>query len=370
MLCPIAIENIQSDMLLHTALKLALKSPHSPDVDWQPVFHTAKDRDWQILLSDLELHRLQPLMFYAFKLHGCVRDMPKFVLQKLMAAYFFSLQRNTILFQSLTTALEPIYEMSIYPVLWKGVVLADQLYPNVATRMIGDIDWAIAPYELTSTCNVLERLGFTCQASMTTSDAVYYKSPDQILLDIHHRVRLFEGKEHLQITQTIQPHSKILPELHILEANAMLVHLTVHLLGHRSEKGLLLFWILDFVFLLRKWGHHLDWDILNALIPDSATWQFLGELLHFLQVELEEPLPSMFHPLVRAHRPLTLAAITRQCRLAPWGLPRPKGWFKLAACRVGLQTHKHRYPQFSDLLLWMTDLKWETGRLQSALSEH
>ncbi len=316
----------------------------------------ASIQDWKDVLTDLELHRLMPLVYYGVQVHDLTDSIPKFGLKKLLQAYLFSLGRNEIFFKTLATVLEETYAAGVQPVLWKGIVLADQLYPNRAIRMMGDIDWAIAPHELEIVSQVFNRLGFTLQDQMTTSDAVYFMGKNRVVFDVHHRVRLFETKEHLSLTQTLTPLTARLPQIHVLEPTAMLTHLTVHMTGHKAETGPLLFWIMDFVFLLRKWGHLIDWNLLNQLMPDAESWDFLGRLLRFLEVELNETLPPDLAKFSQEYKPLTLELITRQCRLAVWGLPLPKGWLKLIAYRLGLKSsRKLKYPQISDLFMWAVD---------------
>jgi Uncharacterised nucleotidyltransferase len=344
-------------MLLKTLLQLSLASPDDAlSSQFRQQINEASEQEWQEVLIDLELHRLMPFIYYGIRVHGLKNCIPKSILDKLLKAYISSLGRNQVLFNTLATVLKRTYAAGICPVLWKGVVLADQLYPDRAVRMMGDIDWAIAPHELEMVSHVFTQLGFKLQEQMTTPDAVYFMGKNRVFFDVHHRVRLFEGKEHLSLTQSLAPVGDKLPEMCALEPNAMLTHLTVHMTGHRSETGPLLFWILDFVYLLRKWGHLIEWERLNQLMPDAENWLFLGRLLRFLEVELNEPLPPVLAKFAQQHKPLTLELITRQCRLAVWGLPRPKGWLKLMACRLGLKSASiQKYPRASDLVLWASD---------------
>jgi Uncharacterised nucleotidyltransferase len=344
-------------MLLRTLLHLSLTPSDVilPD-RLRHQLNLASEQDWENVLPDLELHRLMPLVYYSAKVHDLKDCIPKFALDKLLQAYLYSLGRNQIFFKTLASVLTSVHAVGVYPVMWKGVVLADQLYPDRATRLIGDIDWAIAPYELNAVSDVFAQLGFTLQEKMTTPDAVYFLGKNRVIFDVHHRVRLFETKEHLPLTQMLEPTSEGLPNFRILEPTAMLTHLTVHMTGHRAETGPLLFWILDFVFLLRKWGHLMDWERLQQLMPDSESWTFLGQVLRFLEVELNESLPPDLAAFAQGYKPFTLESITRQCRLALWGLPRPKGWFKLMACRFGLKSATvKKYPHPSDLVLWAAD---------------
>jgi hypothetical protein len=344
-------------MLLRTLLQISLASSDAtlPDALHQHL-KAASEQDWQDVLTDLENHRLMPLVYYGIKIHGLTDCIPTAVLNRLLQAYLYSLGRNEIFFKTLATVLERTYAAGVQPVLWKGIVLADQLYPHRAIRMMGDIDWAIAPHELETVSEVFHQLGFTLQDQMTTPDAVYFMGNNRVFFDVHHRVRLFETKEHLALTQTLTPFTAGLPKLQVLEPTAMLTHLTVHMTGHMAETGPLLFWVIDFVFLLRKWGHLIDLSLLNQLMPDVESWTFLGRLLRFLEVELNETLPPDLAKFAKSYKPLTLALMTCQCRLAVWGLPRPRGWLKLIACRLGLKSSSvQKYPRVSDLFLWAAD---------------
>ncbi len=345
-------------MLLRTLLQLSLASADvALSNHFRQQMNAASEQEWHEVLIDLELHRLMPFIYYGIRVHGLKDCIPKSVLDTLLKAYISSLGRNQVLFNTLAAVLKQTYKIGVRPVLWKGIVLADQLYPDRAVRMMGDIDWAIAPHELQTVSRVFTQLGFTLQDRMTTPDAVYFMGKNRVFFDVHHRVRLFEGKEHLLLTQSLAPLGGRLPEMFALEPNAMLTHLTAHLTGHMAETGPLLFWILDFVFLLRKWGHLIEWERLNQLMPDAENWLFLGRLLRFLEVELNEPLPPVLRNFARSHKPLTLKLVTRQCRLAVWGLPRPKGWLKLMACGLGLKSSAvQKYPRASDLLLWAADV--------------
>ena len=344
-------------MLLRTLVQLSMiRSGAAIPERLLQILQQATLEQWQSVLPDLALHRQMPLMFLTLKSPELRQFVPKPILVQLMQSYMYSLRRNSAMFNALGTVLKQTYAAGVYPVLWKGVVLADQLYPDLAVRMIGDIDWAIAAHEQPVVERIFCDLGFELREELSTPDAVYFKGKGQIFFDVHHRVRLFEGKEHLPLTITVKPRTVGLPELHVLEPNAMLTHLTVHLQGHSSETGPMLFWVLDFVFLLRHWGHCINLQRLEALMPGPESWHLLGRILKFLEVECGEVLPPALAKFAQDYSPLTLEIIIRQCRLASWNLKHPKGWLKLAACRLGIQARALRpYPQATDLLLWAAD---------------
>lgn len=217
-----------------------------------------------------------------------------------------------------------------------------------------DIDFAIKPDAMDSATAAFKSLGFLPQEHMETVDAIYFANQMGVLCDVHHRVRLFEGKEPM-LTVDLKPSRMSAPALRVLEPNAMVVHLVVHMEGHRVETGPMLFWILDLAFVLRKWGALLEPERLAILMPQEH-FVSLFRTIRFLENEFSEKLPECLAEAAHKVEPFTLAEVLRERRLALWGLPGTRGWLRLGACRLGLRPMKGRsYPKVSDLLLWPQD---------------
>ena len=271
--------------------------------------------------------------------------------------YHKTLVLNTFFLQTLEHILQAMRERDVHPVLWKGVVLADSFYPDPGTRMMQDIDFAIEPDAMEEATVAFKSLEFLPQEQMATADAMYFANRAGVLCDVHHRVRLFEGKETMTLTVDLEPQQICAPVLSVLEPNAMIVHLIVHMDGHRIETGRVLFWILDLVFVMRKWGGFLDPKRLESLMP-AENFVSLFRTIRFLEHEFDEKLPDALVGAAKRFEPFTLAEVVRERRLAPWGLPRPRGWLRLCVYRLGLRPTKGLvYPNISDLLLWPTDVR-------------
>ena len=340
-------------MLLKTLLHIALAPIAGPETThWRRILQAHSLDQWQQTLVDLNLHRLSPIVFAGLKRQQLIAHVPKPIVNQLMTAYLYSIQRNRQILEMVAWVLGKMYDAHLQPVVWKGIFLVDQVYPDLAMRLIGDVDLAIAPQEMNAAQHIFQSLGFELKPEQTTEDAFYFKHPDyKACFDVHHRVRLFEGQDPTALTVPFAPQRLNLPVLYGLEPNALLVHLTVHLDGHLAETGIILFWVLDFIYVLRRWGEQLNGDRLHALMPDAQSWQQLQRILHFLEAELNEPLPPNLQTLKETAAPYALANILRQRRLAIWGLPSPSGWFRLCATRLGLRKRQeYCYPKLSDLL--------------------
>ncbi len=338
--------------LLNTLIRLTLAAT---EIDWIPQakqqIASTTELEWQRTISTLAIHRLLPLVFYALKIHDLTEIVPQAYLAPMQVAYHQTKVKNTLLLLTLDGILKAMEKRSLHPVLWKGVVLADSFYPDLGTRSMTDIDFAIPAHEMGEATAAFQSLGFQPQDQMATSDAVYFANAMGVVCDVHHRVRLFEGKESINLTTDLQTHHLKTPALPVLEPNAMLVHLIVHLEGHRHETGPMLCWLLDIAFVLHKWGEFLNLQRIEQLIPTRKNLIFLFRTIRFLEQEFGEKPPECLAEVIKDFKPFTLADVLRQRRLALWGLPSLRGWLRLAANQLGFQL-KHKYPklQARDLL--------------------
>jgi hypothetical protein len=343
--------------LLHSLLKLSLTTPDGQGSEQiEEMLRCAHEKEWEQTVLSMRLHRLLPIVSYFLTTYGLTHTVPSPYLPLLQSAHRQTRRKNAILLLALGRILEQMQAKGLHPVIWKGAVLVDSFYPDLGTRLMGDLDFALPRHELSEATSIFESLGFSIQEQMETSDAVYFANEAGILCDVHHRVRLFEGQNPQTLTLDLQPKQMRIPTLTALEPNAMLVHLLVHMDGHRSEMGPLLSWILDLVFVLREWGHLIELERLKALMPASENLMSLFRILRFLEQEFDEPLPCSLANAVCQVVPLTLDEILRHRRLAMWELPYPRGWVRLGASRLGYKFKQYR-PDLdtSDLRLWVSD---------------
>jgi Uncharacterised nucleotidyltransferase len=343
--------------LFHTLLQTILATP---DSEWteqaKPLLQSATNAEWQQTLETLAWHRLIPISAYALQVNGLEECVPEDVFAQFQHAYQQTRTRNTVLLLSLDGILKTMAQRNLNPVLWKGIVLADSFYPDLGTRPMDDIDFSISTEEMEGVRAAFESLGFVLQEHMSTEDAVYFANRMGVACDVHHRVRLFEGKESMNLTVEVQPQRAKSTKFQILEPNAMLAHLVFHLNGHLDETGPMLSWILDIAFVLRKWGSQIEPERLEKLIPKEEVWVLLFRILRFLEAEFGEPIPPCLAEGAKDFAPFTLAEILRQRRLMVWELPSLRGWVRWVASRLGMKLNR-TYPtlQGDDLVAWVSD---------------
>ena len=343
--------------LLRTLIHLSLVVPNADSIARvkQQMNSTTKS-EWEKTIAELKLHRLLPITFYSLKKYNLTEDIPNVYFLQMQAAYLQTQKSNTFFRLALENLLQSLEKQNLYPVLWKGIVLADSFYPNLGTRPMGDLDFAIQSHEIEPVTKVFQSLKYSLQDEMETEDAVYFLNSMGVLCDVHHRVRLFEGKESMNLTMDLKPQQINLPAIKVLEPNAMLVHLIVHLNGHAPETGITLFWILDILFVLRKWGELIDLERLEKLMPTKKDFVCLFRIIRFLETEFKEEFPTCLSSAAKHFDPFTLEEILRQRRLALWGLPRLRGWLRFGAIQLGFKLANFR-PNLdvSDLFFWSAD---------------
>jgi hypothetical protein len=342
--------------LLTAALKLDDKSYGS-----ECRLGHASSADWDNVLRECHIHKIAPLIGYTILTYRLSDVIPSEVVNVLTTAYKKTLLTNRVIFGLLSLTIRALRQTGIEPTVFKGVVLADSFYPDPGTRSMADIDFLILPRHRELAAQVLLESGFHRIKDVSTQeDASSYGNDYGVLLDVHHRFRLFEQKDSESLAIDLKPRFINLETLHVWDPSAMLVHLVTHLDGHRREDGYRLSWIMDLGYVVRKWGLKLDWEKIQRLLPDERLARETIRLLLFLDREFEVAVPGPLVLHVGTVRPLSLKAVLRSARLAPWGLPRPRGWIRLFADRLGVVRRGNRlFPSLSDLFLWPMDFVLE-----------
>ena len=343
--------------LFHALVHTSLATISSAEIDdYKQLLSSATELEWQQVIVDLELHRLVPLIFCSLKKHGIVDVIPPTYFKQLQSEYSRTYRHNTLLLLVLDKILLSMGKHDLHPILWKGAVLADSFYPNLGMRPMRDLDFAIDADEIDLVTKVFRDLAFVSEDSMKEEDAIYFANTTGILCDVHHRVRLFEGRSE-NLTIDLKPKQMSISTMRILEPNAMVVHLIVHLNGHAKTTGLELLWIVDLVYVFRRWGAKIQIEQIEKLMPDKESLVCLFRVIRFLETEFNEKFPFGISEAAKSFKPFTLAEILRNRRLALWGLPYPLGWLRLIAAKLGFKFRTSR-PDLdrSDLFLGIADV--------------
>jgi hypothetical protein len=189
----------------------------------------------------------------------------------------------------------------------------------------------------------LERCDFV-KTGEETSDAVYFShEPSGLLLDIHHRFRIFEHLDFESVTRVVPVSLPAGETAKVLTPEAELVHLVCHENGHRALHGYCLRWLIDQFMLLVEEGGLMNTDKLDNAAPDDMAGFWIARLLGFIKEEFDVDLHmEAFPELIQGFR---LEEVLTSRRHASFPLNRPQAWKRLIGCLTGLRSLDRRvYP--------------------------
>lgn len=336
--------------VLRTLVRLSIEPTDSAWVgEARDVLREAPPAHWETIEKILEHHRIVPLIAHAIATHGLSKDVPAAFRSRLEQAYRKTLLTNTVLMRTTAGVIAGLRRNGIEPVVWKGAVLADSFYPDPGCRWLGDIDLVIQASQADQAAEALASLDF--RKVTVSADANVYQNDMGVILDVHHRVRIFEDREGLASTIDVTPRHIDLPTIRVLDPTTMMALLVVHMDGHRGAEGLVLRWLLDIVFVTRHWGESIDDERFDHLLPSDRHRFLFLRTAGFLASEFGATFPD---PLVTAAAevpPLRLAEVLRHRRLSQWDLATLRGWLSLGACRLGVRPRRGRMlPKLGDML--------------------
>jgi hypothetical protein len=351
-------------MLVEALIQTVLgRLRQSSDPNSSSVLMGAGRPEWEDALRDIELHRLAALVAFSIREQEFDHAVPPEILARLSESHRRTILTNTALFKALDRVLALLRLRGIDPVFFKGAVLADTFYPDFGTRSMGDVDFLVQPENFSATAEVLLGIGFTPIG--VGADGTTFANSIGVTFDVHHRFRLFEMHDLSQLTTKIAANNLVADEIRVFEPAAMLAHLVYHSDEHKCSLGYDLSWLLDLVFVVRRWGSMVDVDRIGSLLPEERNLiSFFRTLLMFSE-RFSEDLPEQLLERASTVEALRLEEILRNRRLSQWGLPRPKGWLRLGARFAGWAANGRRLPKPSDLFLWPLDIARENKVLRS-----
>lgn len=126
---------------------------------------SASEINWEDLLRRGEHHGVLPLLERNLRLHG--RDVPVSVQQSLRASLDANVRRNLWFASELVRVLQHFEERKIRAVPYKGPVLAESVYGDLALRNFGDLDLLIARADFQRARQALGELGYQPSVALT-----------------------------------------------------------------------------------------------------------------------------------------------------------------------------------------------------------
>lgn len=243
--------------------------------------HPDADFDWGRALQLAEDHGISLLLYRNLK--GMKDAIPSSVLETLRERYETNVHRALLLTRQLIRVLDLLDGLGIDAISYKGVVLSESHYGDIAMRVAGDIDLFVRKNDVDRIKNAVRELGYTPRVEIP-KDA-----------EKDHKASGYEcsfdspaGRNLLEIQWALQPRFYAVDydmdelfertvkttvggrSVKRLAAEDLLLVLAVHGAKHAWGK---LIWLCDIAQILQR--EELDWELVQSRAQDLGVERIL-----------------------------------------------------------------------------------------------
>lgn len=237
----------------------------------------APDFAWEPLLVLAHRHFIAAPWYAALQRRGLLERLPVEMNAHLAAVYTLSLERNRILRRELLHAARALNALGIEPLLLKGALalLPDQP-PEIAARLMGDLDVLLPANRLADSQNALKALGYYDPHEGDDQYRTHHHVPPLVhrnhgvKFELHHAV-LGRSQDAALPAAEMWRDSQRIPFKDTLVRSPALTHRVLHnllhtlLQDHRAEWGMLeLRQLLDLVQFRASGDETIDWPLIRA----------------------------------------------------------------------------------------------------------
>jgi Uncharacterised nucleotidyltransferase len=330
--------------------------------------------DWPYLLERAEHHSLMPLL--AWHLQNLDTSViPKEVGAQIQSSFTENFQHNMRLLVELLKLVRLFENQGISLLAFKGPVLAQSAYGNIALRQFLDLDILVPESHVTQAsqllvaCNYQPQFTLTAKQQSTYADLRYEHSfwheEKQIGVDLHWSV--------LPKYYSFTPDPKLLwksidriffaeQSIPTLSPEYLLLFLCAHGAKHNWSK---LYWICDVAEVLRT-HKTLDWQTIQALSGQFGTQRMLLLGLYLAHDLLGASLPQTALGQIQCDSTIpSLAAEVRQNLFQPHSEPSLDR--KDRIYRQTMRSARDRVWYWIDTVFTPTPLEWEIVALPKPL---
>ncbi|MDZ7695741.1 MAG: nucleotidyltransferase family protein [Deltaproteobacteria bacterium] len=262
-----AILRISDDLLRYVLSLLNDNNPiHVP---------RATIEEWFELLRILESHWITPLLYR--QLGGLSDEFrpPKPVVDRMRTIFQWSRTRCFHMERQLREIVAAFNEAEVEVLTLKGPALGRTVYPDPALRPSSDLDLLVRPDQMVSSREILENLGYKCEARLFDAEEILYKDEKFVHLnnprvyraiELHWRLHHWLGIQ--QDTRTEELFDRAInvesPSLNFKALGPVdaVIHTAINnAFGH--DDAIRLIWIYDIKMLALKLAVPNDWKLLQ-----------------------------------------------------------------------------------------------------------
>jgi hypothetical protein len=294
---------------LEWKLLLAATTASPPQSDRiRSLLNTKNDRyvDWQSLIRSADFHGTSSLLYQ--NLNSLADAVPGEVLESLRQRYLTNVQKSLFLARELTRILDCAHALGIELISYKGFVLSEICYGDMAMRQAGDIDLFVRKRDLIRTKSALRELGYApSQDIPEDSEKDYIASGYEYCFDSP------AGKHLLELQWALQPRYYAVDydmdglfaravevtaagfRMKIPSPEDLLLVLCVHSAKHAWGRVI---WLRDIAQILQR--HDLNFDSILSRAHELGIMRILHVTFLLANRFLEMPLPAEIEPAIRA----------------------------------------------------------------------
>lgn len=259
----------------------------------------AQELDWDCLFRLAARHNLSPLLCWHLK---TVAEVPPTIQTRLRNSLSENSRRNLQLSAELLKLLQRFHQQNIRAIPYKGPVLAETVYGNLALREFVDLDVLVNKRDALTARDLLIADGYqpffqldaSQEAAFLDYQCEHVLSDDRrdVMVEIQWRVvpDYFSFRfDYEALWQRTQPTTFCNRQIAALSAEDTLLILCVHGSKHLWTR---LGWVCDVAEALRHFRQELDWPLLEQRAEQSGSRRMLHLGLFLAQDLLAAELPE------------------------------------------------------------------------------
>jgi len=303
-----AVDSIEWQILLATASPNLPGSEPGEFCEWLAERVKELAVDWKVLLRLAERHGTTCLLYRS--LARSSEFVPAAIFDSLRQSHESNVRKSLLLARELMRILECARKLDIELIPYKGIVLAETYYGDIALRPTGDIDLFVRPKDAARMKNAVRDLGYTLRQPIPeAAEASYIHSAYEYSFDSA------AGKNVLELQWALQPRfyavdyeveglfaraavAKVAGQsVKTLSAEDLLLVLSIHAAKHVWER---LIWISDIAQILQH--GNLNWEFIRSQARDLGVVRILHLTLLLANRFLQTQIPAAIAGQIQADR--------------------------------------------------------------------